>query len=169
MKQVCFIIIMNMILINLCFGEGINKKMNDIKKELTSIQYEVTQNCATEPPFDNKYWNYKEDGIYVDIISGEALFSSIDKFDSGSGWPSFVKTLKEENIVEKEDLKLGMKRIEVRSAKSDSHLGHLFEDGPKNRGGMRYCINSASLKFIPKNKFKESGYEEYLKLFKESK
>lgn len=142
-----------------------NEKQKDLKSKLTPLQYEVTQSCGTERPFDNEYWNNKEDGIYVDIVSGEPLFSSKDKYDSGSGWPSFTKPLKKENVKTKPDHTLGATRTEVRSQNADSHLGHVFEDGPKDKGGLRYCINSASLKFIPKNKLKESGYAEYLSLF----
>jgi methionine-R-sulfoxide reductase len=116
---------------------------------LTKIQKEVTQNNATEPPFANEYWNNHEPGIYVDILDGTPLFSSEDKFDSGSGWPSFTKPISSDTIVEVEDISHGMKRIEVRSKKANSHLGHVFDDGPKP-AGLRYCINSASLKFIPK-------------------
>lgn len=135
-----------------------------LKRQLTSMQYKVTQENGTEPPFQNAYWNNKKDGIYVDIVSGEPLFSSIDKYDSGTGWPSFTKPLEPSNIVEKEDNSFFTKRIEVRSKRGDSHLGHVFKDGPKP-SGLRYCINSSSLRFIPKEDLVSSGYGEYLKLF----
>lgn len=137
---------------------------DELKKRLTPIQYEVTQNDGTEPPFDNAYWNNKEEGIYVDIVSGEPLYSSLDKFDSGTGWPSFTKPLEPENIVEKTDRSLFMVRTEVRSKHGDSHLGHLFPDGPEPTG-MRHCINSASLRFIKKEDLVKEGYGKYLSLF----
>lgn len=136
----------------------------DLRKRLTDIQYEVTQNNGTEPPFRNEYHNNKETGLYVDIVSGEPLFTSKDQFDSGCGWPSFTKPLKEEEIVNKEDTSHGMRRIEVRSKTADSHLGHVFPDGPAPTG-LRYCINSASLRFIPVQNLEKEGYGEYVKLF----
>ena len=132
-------------------------------EKLTAIQKYVTQHEGTEKPFDNEYWNNKEEGIYVDIVSGEPLFSSTDKFDSGTGWPSFTKPLGD--VATKTDHKLGASRTEVRSANADSHLGHVFDDGPKDKGGSRYCINSAALKFIPKDQLAKQGYGEYLSLF----
>ena len=140
----------------------------DLRKKLTPEQYHVTQMCGTEPPFQNAYWNEHRDGIYVDVVSGEPLFSSLDKFDSGSGWPSFTKPIENAHVAEKSDRTLGMERTEVRSSKSDSHLGHLFPDGPAPTG-QRYCINSAALRFIPVEKLKEEGYGEYLALFEKKK
>jgi len=137
----------------------------DLKTKLTPMQYKVACEGGTEPPFRNAYWDNKEPGLYVDVISGEPLFTSVHKFDSGTGWPSFTQTLKKEAIVEKKDASHGMVRVEVRSAKSDAHLGHVFDDGPRDAGGLRYCINSASLKFIPVAKLKESGYGEFVALF----
>ncbi len=128
------------------------------------MQYEVTQNNGTEPPFRNEYWNELREGIYVDIVSGKPLFSSRDKYDAGCGWPSFTKPIQEEEIIEKEDLSHFMVRTEVRSKEADSHLGHVFDDGP-GENGLRYCINSAAMRFVPKEKMEEEGYGEYLKLF----
>jgi len=137
----------------------------ELKKRLTPIQYEVTQNDATEPPFRNEFWNHTEEGIYVDIVSGEPLFSSRDKYDAGCGWPSFTKPINKEEVKENMDVSHNMVRTEVRSKAANSHLGHVFEDGPTEAGGLRYCINSAALRFVPKHKLEEEGYSEYVALF----
>ncbi|MFJ7405854.1 MULTISPECIES: peptide-methionine (R)-S-oxide reductase MsrB [unclassified Lysinibacillus] len=135
-------------------------------KELTDIQYYVTQENGTEAPFRNEYDQHFEEGIYVDIVSGKPLFSSHDKFNSGCGWPAFSKPIAQEQVIEHFDTSHGMRRVEVRSKDADSHLGHVFPDGPAELGGLRYCINSASLRFIPKADLEKEGYAEYLSLFK---
>lgn len=140
---------------------------DSLKKKLTSLQYEVTQRNGTEPPFQNAYWNHHETGIYVDLINGEPLFSSLHKFDSGTGWPSFTRPISSASLQENSDASHGLDRTEVRSAKSKSHLGHVFPDGPKSQGGLRYCINSAALRFIPVLQLKQEGYGNLLFLFAE--
>ena len=137
---------------------------SELQQKLTPMQYKVTQHEGTEPPFRNEYWDNHEEGLYVDVVSGEALFSSRDKYESGTGWPSFTKPLVAENVKTKTDRALFMSRTEVRSAKADSHLGHVFDDGPAPTG-LRYCMNSASMRFIPVSKLAAEGYGEYVKLF----
>lgn len=150
----------------MCIGstQGFAKPVQDLKKKLTPEQYYVTQQCGTEPPFRNAYWNHKEAGIYVDVVSGEPLFSSLDKFDSGTGWPSFTQPIEGSKIIEKKDTSHGMTRTEVKSGGADSHLGHVFDDGP-GKNGLRYCINSAALRFVPVKDLEKEGYGKYLKLF----
>ena len=138
---------------------------DELKKRLTDIQYQVTQEEGTEMPYSSEYDDFYEDGIYVDIVSGEALFSSRDKYDAGCGWPSFTRPIDSTDLTEKDDFKLSRKRTEVRSKEADSHLGHVFPDGPKEATGLRYCINGASLRFIPKDKLEEEGYGKFLSLF----
>ena len=137
----------------------------ELQQRLTPLQYQVTRKSGTEPPFDNEYWNNHREGLYVDVVSGEPLFSSSDKFESGTGWPSFTRPVAPDRVKENKDSTFGMVRTEVRSAESDSHLGHLFTDGPPDKGGLRYCINSASLRFIPVDDLEKAGYGAFLPLF----
>lgn len=140
-------------------------KKDDLKKTLSPMAYHVTQENGTEPPFNNEFDAHFDDGIYVDIVSGEALFSSQDKYDAGCGWPSFTQPISQRQVTQHKDISYGMHRIEVRSKDADSHLGHVFNDGPVDKGGLRYCINSAALRFISKEQLEEEGYGEYSKLF----
>lgn len=142
----------------------IKPSKEELKKKLTSLEYKVTQKSATERPFTHQYNDVDADGIYVDIVSGQPLFSSRDKYDAGCGWPSFTKSI-QDSLIEIEDRSLGMRRVEVRSKAADSHLGHVFEDGPRETGGIRYCINGSSLRFIPKEDLAKEGYEKYIELF----
>ncbi len=141
------------------------RKTPEALARLTPLQYRVTQDAATERPFDNEFNGHREPGLYVDVVSGEPLFTSLDKFQSHCGWPSFSKPVESANVVERHDTSHGMLRTEVRSAHGDSHLGHVFDDGPRDRGGLRYCINSASLRFVPLTDLEKEGYAEYLHLF----
>ena len=166
MNKHIFLVLMGLVLGSALANASPNHEENT---HMNEMQKYVTQKNGTEPAFNNAYWDNHAEGIYVDIQSGEVLFSSLDKFDSGTGWPSFTKPVDSKNVSEKTDATFGMSRTEVRSVKGDSHLGHLFDDGPKDKGGLRYCINSAALKFIPKDKMIEEGYGEYLNLFYKAK
>jgi len=151
-------------------GDAVGTKKNDAEliQKLTPQQYRVTQRDGTEPPFQNQYWDNKQPGIYVDVVSGEPLFSSLDKFDSGTGWPSFTRPLEESNVVERSDSSSFMTRTEVRSKGGDCHLGHVFDDGPAPTG-QRYCMNSAALRFIPVERLEQEGYGRYLPLFQSAR
>ena len=161
MKKIIFTLLLSLFSLSAKATEKYPKNLNNLSK----MQKYITQQNGTEPAFHNAYWNNKKDGIYVDVASGQPLFSSKDKYDSGTGWPSFTRPIQSEAVTEKSDVAFGMKRTEVRSKSADSHLGHIFDDGPKEQGGMRYCINSAALKFIPKDSLQKEGYGEFLQQF----
>lgn len=163
----CFVMFLLFIGPSLSQAQWVAKDKAILKKELTPMQYRVTQEDATEQPFKNEYWDNKRPGIYVDISTGEPLFSSLDKYDSGTGWPTFSRGINDKHLSTKLDLKLGSPRTEVRSQTGNSHLGHVFDDGPEDRGGKRFCINSAALKFIPVEQMKQAGYAKYFHLFKQ--
>lgn len=165
MKKTALLITLNLISFDLMAHETTKSYVKNTDK-LTAFQKYVIERGGTEPAFHNEYWNNKKEGIYVDAASGQPLFSSTDKYDSGTGWPSFTKPIEQSSVIEKTDSTFGMKRVEVRSKDADSHLGHVFDDGPQDKGGLRYCINSASLKFIPKESLEKEGYQEFEKMFK---
>jgi peptide-methionine (R)-S-oxide reductase len=144
------------------------RKNPEAISRLSPEQYRVTQEAETEPPFNNAYWDNEEPGLYVDIVSGEPLFASVNKYDSGTGWPTFTRPIEAENVVELQDSTLGITRTEVRSAHGDSHLGHVFDDGPPEAGGLRYCMNSAALRFIPRDDLERAGYGEYRNVFEQA-
>jgi len=163
MKTIFLLTTLNLISFDLMAAEGAKEYVKNTKNLSTFQKYVIKG--GTEPAFNNEYWNNKKEGIYVDAASGEPLFSSNDKYDSGTGWPSFTKPINTKSVIEKSDNTYGITRVEVRSKDADSHLGHVFDDGPQDKGGSRYCINSASLRFVPKEKLEKEGYGEFLKEF----
>ncbi|MDX2083363.1 MAG: peptide-methionine (R)-S-oxide reductase MsrB [Rickettsiales bacterium] len=170
MKKIIAILLMTFLINSKeALAQNNNKKYPKNLQNMTALQKQITQQNGTEPAFRNEYWNNKKEGIYVDVASGQPLFSSQDKYDSGTGWPSFTRPIMKSSVVEKSDNSHGMTRIEVRSKDADSHLGHVFEDGPQDKGGLRYCINSAALKFIPKESLQKEGYSEFVKDFSDKK
>lgn len=172
MKNLRFLALTGLLTLLYSLSSGAEDMTQSTPKDLSHLndmQKYVTQHDGTEPAFKNEYWNHKEPGIYVDVATGEPLFSSTDKYDSGTGWPSFTKPIDDNFISTKSDSKLLMTRTEVRSSQGDSHLGHVFDDGPKDKGGQRYCINSAALRFVPVDKLEQEGYGKYLVLFSDQK